>query len=48
MSSLNFDIFFKIFGDLAAELKINKLYICCQGKTRVAKISALYTAKLQA
>ena len=26
MINLNFDIFFRIFGDLVAELRINKLY----------------------
>ena len=45
MISLNFDIFFRTFDDLVAELKINKLSICCQGKTRAASISAKYTVK---
>ena len=48
MISLNFDIFFRIFGDLGAGFKINKLLFLCQGETRAVKIYAKYTAKLQA
>ena len=48
MISLNVDIFFRIFDDLIAELKSNKLSVCCQGKARAASISANYNTKLQA
>ena len=38
MISLNFDIVFRIFGDLVAEFEINELKICCQGQTRTFSI----------
>ena len=45
MISLSFDVFFRIFGPLVAELRINELLICCQDKTRGVSISAKNTAK---
>ena len=48
MIILNSDVFFRIFGDLVAGLKINKLEICLQGKARDASISAKYTANYKA
>ena len=47
MISLNFDVFFRTFGDFVAEFKINNFNLL-SGKTRASSISAKYTAKLQA
>ena len=48
MIRFNFDIFFRIFNDLVAKFKINKVYICCQGKARAASIGAKNTAEVKA
>ena len=40
--------FLRIADDLVVELKITEVLICCQVKTRAARISAKYTAKLYA
>ena len=47
MISLNFDIVFRVFGDLVAELKSINFKFVIRAKPELPA-SAMYTAKLQA
>ena len=47
MIRLNFDIFSEVFCDLVAELKMSKVYVCCQDKPKLLA-GAKCVAKLRA